>query len=136
LGGAQGFSIGQTESESKVLEAIRKFLLELPGSYKTNRKISNVVGIYKDIGRKAAKPYGPFSLTVRNPDFFINVLIPFFDALLWHSKKELDYIDWRTVLRIKEEGKHFTPEGEKIVKLLVKRGGNGANEVSSFLWNG
>jgi len=31
----------------------------------------------------------------------------------------LDYIDWRTVLRIKEEGKHFTPEGEKIVKLLV-----------------
>jgi hypothetical protein len=108
LGGAQGFSIGQTESESKVLEAIRKFLLELPGSYKTNRKISNVVGIYKDIGRKAAKPYGPFSLTVRNPDFFINVLIPFFDALLWHSKKELDYIDWRTVLRIKEEGKHFT----------------------------
>lgn len=61
------------------------------------------------------------SLTVRNPDFFINVLIPFFDALLWHSKKELDYIDWRTVLRIKEEGKHFTQrgEGEKIVKLLV-----------------
>lgn len=69
-----GFSIGQTESESKVLEAIRKFWLELPGSYKTNRKNSNVVGIYKDIGRKAAKPM--VSLTVRNPDFFINVLIP------------------------------------------------------------
>jgi len=122
-----GFSIGQTESESKVLEAIRKFLLELPGSYKTNRK--NVVGIYKDIGRKAAKPM--VSLTVRNPDFFINVLIPFFDGLLWHSKKELDYIDWKTVLIIKEEGKHFTPEGENIVKLLAGRMNN--NRLSTCL---
>jgi hypothetical protein len=77
---AVGFSIGQTESESKVLEAIRKFLLELPGDYKTTRKNSNLVGIYKDIGRKASKPM--VYLMVRHPGLFINVLIPFFDALI------------------------------------------------------
>jgi LAGLIDADG endonuclease len=62
------------------------------------------------------------NLTVGNIDFHTNVLIPFFDSLTWHSKKELDYVDWKTVLRIREEGKHFTPEGENIVKLLGEEG--------------
>jgi hypothetical protein len=131
-----GFSIGQTESEFKVLEAIRDFLLELPGKYKTTRetsstarKNSNFVGIYTDKARKNAKPM--VSLMVQNPDSHINVLIPFEDSLPWYSKKRLDYIDWKTILKIKGEGKHFTPEGQIIVKSLAGRMNN--NRLSTNL---
>ena len=34
-------------------------------------------------------------------------LIPFFDSMSWHSKKELDYKDWKTIFNIKELGLHF-----------------------------
>lgn len=126
------FSIGQTETEFKVLEAIRDFFLELPGKHETTRsarKNSNFVGIYKNKARENAKPM--ISLMIQNPDFHLNVLIPFFDSLPWHSKKQLDYIDWKTILNIKAEGKHCTPEGEKIVKLLAGRMNN--NRLSTNL---
>jgi hypothetical protein len=42
------FGIGQTLSELIVLEAINKFLLSLPGSYKITRKDPNVVALSQD----------------------------------------------------------------------------------------
>ena len=40
--------------------------------------------------------------------YITNVLVPFLDSLTWLSKKELDYLDWKIILRLKNKGLHFT----------------------------
>jgi hypothetical protein len=47
--------------------------------------------------------------------------VPFFDNLIWLSKKKLDYIDWKLILAIKNQGKHFTDEGKELISLISKR---------------
>ena len=41
--------------------------------------------------------------------------------MVWHSKKELDYIDWKTVLKLKELGHHYTEEGLKLISLIFNQ---------------
>ena len=57
------------------------------------------------------------------PDYIKNVLIPFFDnrPLVLHSKKELDYKDWKTVLNLKELGQHYTEEGKEVISLILSQ---------------
>lgn len=45
----------------------------------------------------------------------------FFDNLIWLSKKEKDYQDWRLILNIKNQGLHFTDEGKELIFLISKR---------------
>jgi len=40
---------------------------------------------------------------------------------MWLSKKRLDYLDWKTVLKLKSEGKHFLPEGKEIILSICNR---------------
>lgn len=47
-------------------------------------------------------------------DYIIKVFIPFLGSMKWQSKKELDYIDWKTILKLKELGFHYTDEGLKL----------------------
>lgn len=51
-------------------------------------------------------------ITINQTDFLTNVLIPFFDNLILLSKKEFDYQDWKLILNIINQGKHFTAEGK------------------------
>ena len=112
------FGIGQTASELDVLEAVKKFLLDLPGEYKISRVNTNFVGLTVDKKAKNANSKPMARLTVYKTDFIKNVLIPFFDNLIWLSKKELDYQDWKLIFNIKLQGKHFTDEGKEIMSLL------------------
>jgi len=48
LGHRLEFGISQTLSELRVLEAIKEFLLSLPGSYRLTRKDTNAVGLNVD----------------------------------------------------------------------------------------
>lgn len=48
------------------------------------------------------------------------MFVPFFDSLTWLSKKELDYKDWKLILNIKNQGKHFTDEGKELISLISK----------------
>ena len=115
------FGIGQTLSELKVLEAIRNFLLNLPGSYKITRSDTNVVGINIDNKAKNENSKPMAKIKVNKTDYITNILVPFFDNLNWLSKKELDYIDWKLILSIKNQGKHFTKEGQELITLISKR---------------
>ena len=118
------FGVGQTASEVDVLMAVKRFLLDLPGDYKTSRVDTNVVGltVNKKAKNENSKPMA--RIAVYKSDFIKNVLVPFFDNLIWLSKKELDYQDWKLILNIKLQGKHFTDEGKEIIYLLF----SGMNE--------
>lgn len=53
----------------------------------------NYVGLYSSTNKQIAKPNEKYNLTVGNMDFIKDVLLPFFDNLTFHTKKELDYQD-------------------------------------------
>lgn len=85
------------------------------------------VGIYtgKAVNNsKAMSHIAAAAAAIRDPIFIRNVLIPFFDSLVFRSKKGLDYNDWKIVLTLKEEGKHFTELGEKVIEGLIGRMNN------------
>lgn len=51
------------------------------------------------------------SIWVENTKYINNILIPFLDTLTWHSKKRLDFNDFKAIALIKRKGLHFTEEG-------------------------
>jgi len=60
-------------------------------------------------------------IQIYKSDYIKNVLVPFFDNLNWLSKKKLDYLDWKTVLYLKTQGKHFLPEGQNLIFSIFNR---------------
>ena len=115
------FGISQADCDIDVIKAIQKFLLDLPGKYKITRKDTNVINIYLQNKAKNKNSKIGSKLTIRYTNYITNVLLPFFNNLIWLSKKELDYKDWKTILSIKTQGKHFTDEGKKLIFLISKR---------------
>lgn len=118
------FGLGLTAGEKPVLDAIHNYLLDLPGSYKISRKDTNVVSIIVDSKAKDANSKPMAKLSSYKTDYLTNVLVPFLDNLTWLSKKFLDYQDWKLVLEIKNQGKHFTEEGKELISLIVNRMNN------------
>lgn len=114
------FGIGQTLSELSVLEAIKK-LLSLPGSFKITRKDTNVVALNQDNKAKNENSKPMANIRIYKTDYITNVLVPFFDSLTWLSKKSSDYADWKLILTLKNQGKHFIEEGKELISLISKR---------------
>jgi len=75
------FGIGQTLSELSVLEAIQKFLLSLPGSYKITRKDTNIVALNQDNKAQNEKSKPMAKIQIYKTDYITNVLVPFLDSL-------------------------------------------------------
>ena len=44
--------------------------------------------------------------------------------MVWYSKKELDYIDWKTVLNLRDLGHHYTEEGFELISLIFNQMNN------------
>ena len=62
-----------------------------------------------------------YNLSIQDFHYLKSILIPLFDLLVFHSKKELDYIDWKTVLNLKEKGIHYTESGLEVIKLILSQ---------------
>lgn len=118
------FGLGLTAVESQVLEGIKKYLMELPGKYKITRKDTNIVSVMVDSKAKDTNSKPMAKLSSYKTDYLSNVFVPFLDSLTWLSKKSLDYEDWKLVLEIKNQGKHFTDEGKEVILLIVNRMNN------------
>ena len=58
------------------------------------------------------------SITIGQESIIKFVLIPLFDSLIWRSKKEKDYTDWKTILKIKNLGLDYGKISE-IIKLIA-----------------
>lgn len=72
------FGIGQTASELAVLEAIKYFLLELPGKYKISRKDTNVISVTVNKKAKNLNSNPMAKLEIVKTDYITNVIVPFF----------------------------------------------------------
>ena len=118
------FGISQACYELNVLEEIKKFLLNLPGKYSVKRKNSEVIKL-ETYNQAKGRDHKPMStMIISQSSYIINVLIPFLDTLNWLSKKEQDYKDWKLIIFIINQGKHFTDEGKELIFLISKEMNN------------
>ena len=53
-----------------------------------------------------------------------SVVIPMLDGLSWHTKKYLDYCDWKAILLIRKKGLHYLSEGKAIIEQLTNQMNN------------
>lgn len=112
------FNISQKGNETLML-AIREFLCNLvpsePQSSTTNDE--SWVKINSD-------SRGIFNLIVQRKSYIEFVLIPFLDSLTWHSKKFLDYGDWKAIFYIYKKGLNYLQEGEALIKRILSQMNN------------
>ena len=117
------FGLGQTKSEYAVIEAISKYLLNLPGVDTVIKKRHTTKFVKHSLDRNAknirSKPMTKIS--VNDSQYIRYILVPFFDKLTWFSKKEKDYIDWKRILSFIIQGKHLTQEGQDIIFFINNR---------------
>lgn len=115
------FSISQSARDLALLEESPKtFLHSLrPGHsmlcYTLSDNPESLSYIYEQKGKNT------WFLQISDTNYIKNILIPLFDSLVWHSKKELDYIDWKSVLKLKELGQHYTEEGLQLIALIFNQ---------------
>lgn len=63
-------------------------------------------------------------LTIDRLDYITRVLIPLLDTLPWKSKKELDYRDWKIILKLRTLGLHYIEEGVKLINIILSQMNN------------
>jgi hypothetical protein len=124
------FNIVQAITEKNVLEAIKLFLLELPGNFKTRKINSNPVQILEQKESKLSENRKlVLNLNINDHSFLINILVPFFNKLNFLTKKESDYKDWRNILELKTHGWHLSEEGANLIVAISSHMNN--NRLSS-----
>ena len=74
----------------------------------------------KTVNIYPTKP-GFLSLVVKDLKFLESAFIPLFDKLTWHTKKELDYQDWKDIIKLRKNGVHYLPEGEALIKRIARQ---------------
>jgi LAGLIDADG endonuclease len=98
--------------------AIKDFLFQLPGENISLNKDINLIGFYTHQSKiTKAKPNIKIQITLL--DYLQKCLVPFFDNLVWLTKKKLDYLDWKLILAVKFKGYHFKDEGGALLPALA-----------------
>jgi len=99
------------------LHSIKEFLIKLIKDKAVIDNINNSIRI--DLKEK-----GMFLLSTNNIYLIEFVIIPLLDDLTWHTKKYLDYCDWKAIFNIKKLGLHYLAEGEYMIKRIVSQMNN------------
>lgn len=105
------YSIGQKHSGALMI-AIKNFLESRVTEGSINSVERNAVKIYPSKS-------GVLQLTVRDQGFIELVIIPLFDSLTWHSKKKLDYVDWKFIIELRKNGHHYTEKGRYLIDCIA-----------------
>lgn len=71
-------------------------------------------------------------LLIHRVDYIVKVLIPFFDAMIWQTKKEKDYQDWKSTINLKNLGLQYTEEGSKLIDLIISQMNNNRLSTSGL----
>ena len=64
---------------------------------------------------------GGCDLKISSVDYIRDTLIPFFEAMTWHSKKYQDFLDWKTILKIKDLGLHYSHNGLELINKIMNQ---------------
>jgi len=116
----RSFTIGIIQKGNKALfEAIVSFLrnlasIELGSEARDSNSVAN---IYQ-------KNAGTFFMIIKRKIIIEKVIIPLFDGLTWHSKKYLDYCDWKSILNLRNMGLHYLPEGKALIERITQQMNN------------
>lgn len=113
------FCIGQSEKDLVLMQEIKNFFYSIAPS----SNLGEGVG-FSSTKRYPHMPYAVINLLVQNQNFIANVLIPFFDSLIFNSKKGLDFQDWKTVYKLKQLGLNYTGEGIKVIDQILSQMNN------------
>ena len=122
------FSITQ-KGNLALMEAIKSFFINLVKV----KDLSNLEDFVYITSVNITALEANYVLSIKNKDFIEKVLIPFFDSMTWHSKKELDYLDWKTIFKIKELGLHYTKDGKDLIDFILSRMNNNRLSTNEFL---
>lgn len=128
------FSLSQSAKDLVLLERIQEFLHKLAiDSDVVIKGIDNIMDLIKIYSYKGSSNQVLYNLQIAHSDFLKYVLIPFFDSLIFltpsapagpqarRGKKKLDYKDWKAVLKLKEEGHHYSEEGREIIEWILSQ---------------
>lgn len=118
------FYIGQNINDENVMLAIQEFLLSLTEVNKQNLKTQPVY-FYLDKRLKFVNKKALVSVGTINPEYIQSVLIPFFDNLVFLTKKHLDYLDWKVIHDLKKRGWHYSDIGKEVILAIADRMNNG-----------
>lgn len=125
------FNITQSMVDIAVLELIQEFLME--GRLQIESSNHVAVGIYKRKGVSKANHKLSAELRVREAGFIREYLIPLFGNLIWHTKKQKDFQDWITILKLKDRGHHYHELGCDLMNSILSQMNN--NRLSTVNFN-
>ena len=116
--GTLEFSIGQKGNKA-LLEAIKDYFQAL-GKYDGNVADLRLQG------------EGQFKISISGVERLEKVVIPFFDGLIWHTKKYLDYSDWKDILYLRNKGLHYHPMGKILIERIKQQMNNNRLSTSGM----
>jgi len=99
------FQIAQNKKNLFVLEAIEGYFLN-------TFKLSWSDGVFKYSLNKGT---GVYSLVIYTVDINFYYILPFFESMMFFSRKNIDYLYWVITVIIHKLGYYYLPEGKKIV---------------------
>lgn len=122
------FSLCQSSTNFELMKSIKIYLENLRiftglGVLHEENTHSNAIGISEVRSNNPNHQSTTRIETTRIP-FITDIFIPFLESLTWQSKKELDFQDWKAILKLKEKGHHLSEEGVKLIDLILSQTNN------------
>ena len=112
------FTLAQVFHQKPVLTAIVLFLNNLMSQ---DFMAQNGACVFLRDAPAFQKSQARVVLTIRNFNYIIEYLIPFFSNLTFFSKKGLDFLDWVLVAKMKLAKLHLTQEGKELILAICNR---------------
>lgn len=134
------FGLGQSMTNLYLMEAIRYYFNNLPclsngliegmqTQVRPDKDTPSFAYIYveKRKDKTDGKQSDMIVLDITRTDYLSKVFIPLFDSMEWHSKKYLDFQDWKLihffffVKKKMEKGLHSLPSGKELIDLILSQ---------------
>lgn len=100
------------------MKAIQIFLLQL-GNPELDEADSRVRLVTSKEGVKQL-----CQIVLNKHDFIREALIPFLSSLHWQTKKQKDFEDWTSILKLRYKGFQYTDDGLKLIELIISQMNN------------
>lgn len=114
------FSMSQSYTNKDLMKSIKVYLENLPN---TEGNYEGAIGI-SDVSINKPNHKSTTRIETARISYITNIFIPFLESLTWQSKKYLDFIDWKNILKLKEKGHHLSQEGISLIELIISQMNN------------
>lgn len=112
------FTLTQAGTDFDLMEKIADFFNNLASFKSNSQERPAKVYKYKEL---SLQPKKECDLKISSVDYIRDNLIPFFSGLTWHTKKHLDFLDWTTILKLKDLGLHYSDDGLELIKKIMSQ---------------